>query len=287
MNRINTGWLNGLIGVAIFAGSMPATRLAVQGFSPVFLTGARASIAAVLGLMLLMLLKQPRPARSQIRPLIIVALGVVAGFPLFSALALQSITAARSLIFVALLPLATAVFAVLRAKELPSPKFWLFSLMGSGFVVFFMLNQSDTQGISSGDAYMIAAVIACGLGYAEGAVLSRSLGGWQVICWALIIALPFMLVLSCIYWPAQLDSIPSAAYLGLFYVSVFSMLIGFFFWYKGLALGGIARIGQIQLIQPFLGLMLSAMLLSERISLSMILVSLAVACCVAMAKKYA
>ncbi|AYA01839.1 DMT family transporter [Acinetobacter sp. WCHAc010034] len=287
MNRINTGWLNGLIGVAIFAGSMPATRLAVQGFSPVFLTGARASIAAVLGLMLLMLLKQPRPARSQIRPLIIVALGVVAGFPLFSALALQSITSARSLIFVALLPLATAVFAVLRAKELPSPKFWLFSLMGSGFVVFFMLNQSDTQGISSGDAYMIAAVIACGLGYAEGAVLSRSLGGWQVICWALIIALPFMLILNCIYWPAQLDSIPSAAYLGLFYVSVFSMLIGFFFWYKGLALGGIARIGQIQLIQPFLGLIFSAMLLSERISLSMILVSLAVACCVAMAKKYA
>lgn len=287
MNRINTGWLNGLIGVAIFAGSMPATRLAVQGFSPVFLTGARASIAAVLGLMLLMLLKQPRPARSQIRPLIIVALGVVAGFPLFSALALQSITAARALIFVALLPLATAAFAVLRAKELPSPKFWLFSLMGSGFVVFFMLNQSDTQGISSGDAYMIAAVIACGLGYAEGAVLSRSLGGWQVICWALIIALPFMLALNFIYWPVQLDSIPAAAYFGLFYVSVFSMLIGFFFWYKGLALGGIARIGQIQLIQPFLGLMLSAMLLSERISLSMILVSLAVAGCVAMAKKYA
>lgn len=96
-----------------------------------------------------------------------------------------------------------------------------------------------------------------------------------------------MLILSCVYWPAQLDNIPAAAYCGLFYVSVFSMLIGFFFWYKGLALGGIARIGQIQLIQPFLGLMLSAMLLSERISLSMILVSLAVAGCVAMAKKYA
>lgn len=281
------GWLNGFIGVVIFAGSMPATRVAVQGFSPEFLTGARACIASVLALILLIVLKQPRPAKSKIKSLCIISLGVVIGFPLFTALALQTLTAAHSVIFIALLPLATAFFAVLRAKEVPQNAFWIYACIGSGLVIFFMLNQSGLHGSSIGDAYMIVAVLLCGLGYAEGGVLSRELGSWQVICWALVMALPLMLIISWFYFPQQLNSIPVSAYFGLAYVSLFSMLIGFFFWYKGLASGGIAKIGQIQLIQPFIGLILCALILHEHVSSLMIIVSIAVVVCVVMARKYA
>ena len=286
IKHFQSGWLHGFIGVAIFAGSMPATRVAVQGFSPEFLTGARACIAAVLAFILLCVLKQPKPSIQQMKSLCIVSAGVVIGFPLFTALALQTQTAANSLIFVALLPLATAFFAVLRAKEMPQSSFWLYAGIGSALVIFFMLWQSGTYGVSRSDLYMIIAVLLCGLGYAEGGVLSRTLGGWQVICWALIIAFPLMLPICWLYLPSSFQHIPASAYLGLAYVSIFSMLIGFFFWYKGLALGGIAKIGQIQLVQPFIGLMLCAVLLNEHISLLMIAVSLAVIGCVVMAKKY-
>ena len=287
LNETQQGWINGLIGVVIFAGSMPATRVAVQGFSPEFLTGARACIAAILALILLLVLKQPRPSRQQLKSLCITSLGVVIGFPLFSALALQTETAAHSSIFVALLPIATAFFAVLRAKEMPKRAFWLYACIGSALIIFFMLQQSGLNGISIGDLYMIIAVLLCGLGYAEGGVLSRTLGGWQVICWALVIALPLMIPLFWLYLPSSFHGIPASAYIGLAYVSLFSMLIGFFFWYKGLALGGIAKIGQIQLIQPFIGLVFCAVLLNEHISLVMIVVSLAVVSCVVMAKKHA
>jgi len=196
MKAFHQGWLYGLIGVMIFAGSMPATRIAVQGFSPEFLTGARACIAAVLALILLIALQQPRPSKSQIKSLCITSAGVVIGFPLFTALALQTATAAHSLIFIALLPLATAFFAVLRAKEAPKRAFWIYTCIGSSLVIFFMLNQSGLHYSAAGDSYMAAAVLLCGLGYAEGGVLSRELGGWQVICWALVIALPAMLLIS-------------------------------------------------------------------------------------------
>ena len=287
MKAFHQGWLYGLIGVMIFAGSMPATRIAVQGFSPEFLTGARACIAAVLALILLIALQQPRPSKSQIKSLCITSAGVVIGFPLFTALALQTATAAHSLIFIALLPLATAFFAVLRAKEAPKRAFWIYTCIGSSLVIFFMLNQSGLHYSAAGDSYMAAAVLLCGLGYAEGGVLSRELGGWQVICWALVIALPAMLLISWIYFPQDFSAVPPSAYLGLAYVSLFSMLIGFFFWYKGLALGGIAKVGQIQLIQPFIGLILCALILNEHVTLLMIAVSLAVAACVVMARKYA
>ncbi|MCW8039683.1 MULTISPECIES: DMT family transporter [Acinetobacter] len=287
MKAFHQGWLYGLIGVMIFAGSMPATRIAVQGFSPEFLTGARACIAAVLALILLIALQQPRPSKSQIKSLCITSAGVVIGFPLFTALALQTATAAHSLIFIALLPLATAFFAVLRAKEAPKRAFWIYTCIGSSLVIFFMLNQSGLHYSAAGDSYMAAAVLLCGLGYAEGGVLSRELGGWQVICWALVIALPAMLLISWIYFPQNFSAVPPSAYLGLAYVSLFSMLIGFFFWYKGLALGGIAKVGQIQLIQPFIGLILCALILNEHVTLLMIAVSLAVAACVVMARKYA
>ena len=280
------GWINGFIGVVIFSGSLPATRLAVMEFDPVFLTMIRAAIAGVLGLMLLVLFREQRPARNQWLPLVIVALGVVIGFPLLTALALQYVTSAHSIVFIGLLPLATAVFGVLRGGERPRPVFWLFSILGSVLV----MGYAFAQGLSAapaGDVLMLLAVLVCGLGYAEGAKLSRSLGGWQVICWALVVSLPVVVPLSLILAPASLSGISLPAWLSLGYVALFSMLIGFVFWYRGLAQGGIAAVGQLQLLQPFFGLALAAGLLHEQVSLGMVLVTVAVIGCVAGAKKFA
>ena len=284
-NTSTQGWINGLIGVVIFSGSLPATRLAVMEFDPVFLTMLRATLAALVGLLLLGCFKVKRPAGRQWAALAIVSLGVVIGFPLLTALALQYVTSAHSIVFIGLLPLATAVFGVLRGGERPRPVFWLFSILGSALV----MGYAVAQGLSAapaGDVLMLLAVLVCGLGYAEGATLSRSLGGWQVICWALMVALPVTAALSLILAPPSLTGISLPAWLSLGYVSLFSMLIGFVFWYRGLALGGIAAVGQLQLLQPFFGLALAAGLLHEQVSLGMLLVTLAVIGCVAGAKRF-
>jgi drug/metabolite transporter (DMT)-like permease len=281
-----SGWLNGLIGVVIFSGSLPATRVAVLEFDPVFLTVARATLAAILALCLLLLFREKRPGRHQLVPLTIVAWGVVVGFPLLTALALQYITSAHSIVFVGLLPLATAVFGVLRAGERPRPVFWVFSVLGSLLVVGFAVAQGLTAS-PLGDILMLLAILACGLGYAEGAKLSRTLGGWQVISWALVLALPAMAALTMWQLPDSFASISTPAWFSLGYVSLFSMLIGFVFWYRGLAQGGIAVVGQLQLLQPFFGLALAATLLHEHVSLSMLGVTVAVILCVAGAKKFA
>ena len=280
------GWINGFIGVVIFSGSLPATRLAVMEFNPVFLTMIRAAIAAVLGLLLLGLFREKRPARHQWGPLVIVALGVVIGFPLLTALALQYVTSAHSIVFIGLLPLATAVFGVLRGGERPRTVFWVFSILGSLLVMGYAVAQ-DLSAAPAGDVLMLLAVLVCGLGYAEGAKLSRSLGGWQVICWALVVSLPVVAPLSVMLAPATLTGISLPAWLSLGYVSLFSMLIGFVFWYRGLAQGGIAAVGQLQLLQPFFGLALAAGLLHEQVSLGMLLVTVAVIGCVAGAKQFA
>lgn len=280
------GWINGFIGVVIFSGSLPATRLAVMEFDPVFLTVIRATLAALLAVLLLWVFKEKRPTRQQWLPLAIVSLGVVIGFPLLTAMALQYVTSAHSIVFIGLLPLATAVFAVWRGGERPRPVFWLFSLLGSALVVGYALSQGLTAA-PAGDLLMLLAVLVCGLGYAEGATLSRSLGGWQVICWALVVALPVVAPLSLLLAPSSVSGISLSAWLSLGYVALFSMLIGFVFWYRGLAQGGIAAVGQLQLLQPFFGLALAAGLLHEQVSLGMLLVTLMVIACVAGARRFA
>ena len=280
------GWGSGFLGVLIFSGSLPATRVAVAGFSPLFLTSARALIAAALGALLLVLMRQPRPGRENIRALAVTALGVVVGFPLLTALALQYIPSARSIVFIGLLPLATAVFGVLRGGERPKPLFWLFSCLGSALVAGFAMTHGG-EGSLPGDLLMIGAILLCGLGYAEGAKLSRSLGGWQVISWALLLSAPVMAVIALCVLPPDWHAVPAPAWAGLAYVSVFSMLIGFVFWYRGLALGGIAAVGQLQLLQPFFGLLLASLLLHEEVSGLMALTTLAVVLCVFGARKFA
>jgi drug/metabolite transporter (DMT)-like permease len=286
MEKTTSGWINGFIGVAIFAGSLPATRAAVADFDPIFLTCARASIAALLALALLVTLRQPRPARVHLVPLAMTASGVVVGFPLLTALALRHVTSAHSVVFVGLLPLCTAIFGVIRGGERPRPVFWAFSICGAALIAGYAA-MSSTGGSTEGDLLMLAAIIVCGMGYAEGARLSRILGGWQVISWALVLSLPVMLPTALITRPASFEHVSEAARLGLAYVSVFSMLIGFVFWYRGLAQGGTAAVGQLQLFQPFMGLALAALLLRETVNWTMLIVTLAAVVCVAGSKKYA
>ncbi|WP_018631943.1 DMT family transporter [Neomegalonema perideroedes] len=281
-----TAWRDGFLGMLIFSGSLPATRLAVADLPPLFLTSARAAIAALLGGALLLLTRQPAPDRKDLPALAVTALGVVAGFPLLTALALQRVSAAHSVIFIGLLPLATALFATLRGGERPKPLFWLFSGLGAATVAGFALSQGGS-GSLEGDLLMLAAVLLCGLGYAEGAKLSRRLGGWQAISWALVLSAPPMLALALAASPESWSGIGTPAWLGFAYVSVFSMLIGFVFWYRGLAAGGVARVGQLQLLQPFFGLALAGILLGEPTPWSMFASAGLVAVCVALSKRFA
>jgi drug/metabolite transporter (DMT)-like permease len=286
MNKTTSGWINGFLGVLIFSGSLPATRLAVMDFDPLFLTVCRGSIAGVLAGGLLLLFRQQRPVRSEILPLALVALCVVVGFPLLTGVALQYVTSAHAIIYIGLLPLSTAIFGVLRGGERPKPVFWALSALGSCLVAGFALANGATSS-PIGDGLMLASIIVCGYGYAEGARLSRRLGGWQVISWALLISLPLMLVLSFYKMPESWESIQVSSYLSLAYVSLFSMLIGFVFWYRGLAQGGIAAVGQLQLFQPFFGLLLSALVLHESIGWPIFIVNIGVVLCVTFAKRFA
>lgn len=281
-----SGWINGFIGVVLFSGGLPATKLAVMEMSPTFVTIVRAAVAGILALIVLWLGKEKRPIKKDLVPLLLVSLGCVIGFPLLSALALQYLTSAHSIVFLGMLPLATAIFGVLRGGERPHPVFWLFSIVGSILVIGYAVSQ----GISAspiGDVLMLLAVILCGMGYAEGAKLSKTLGGWQVISWALVLALPIMIPLFFIYFPDDIQNVSFQGWFGLTYISLFSMFIGFIFWYKGLAQGGIATVGQLQLLQPFFGLALAAWLLHEQVSMGMLGVTIGVILCVAGTKKFA
>ncbi|MGY4366470.1 drug/metabolite transporter (DMT)-like permease [Bradyrhizobium sp. LB1.3] len=272
--------------VIIFSGSLPATRVAVGDFSALFLTSARAVIAALIGVVVLGLLRQARPQRKDLVSLAIISIGVVVGFPLLTALALQHITSAHSIVFIGLLPLSTAIFGVLRGGERPQPMFWLFAVLGSATVAGFAFSNDGSASLT-GDLLMVAAIVLCGLGYAEGGALSRRLGGWQVISWALLLALPLMVPIVIWSWPSTWSGVGAPAWIGLAYVSVFSMFVGFIFWYRGLAIGGIARVGQLQQLQPFFGLALAGWLLHEPVAWSMIAATALVVACVFFARRFA
>jgi drug/metabolite transporter (DMT)-like permease len=277
--------VDGLIAVAIFSGSLPATRLALTGFDPLFLTFARGALAALASAVLLMVVRPPVPARRDLPAFGLLSLCVVLGFPLLTALALMRVESAHAVVFIGLLPLATAGFGAVRAGERPSGRFWVFACLGSAIVAGFALRGGLSLELA--DVLMLAAILAGGLGYAEGGRLSRRLGGWPVIAWANVAALPVTLPLAAWFAPPQIVGIPAAAWAGLGYVSLFSMLIGFVFWNRGLARGGIAAVGQLQLLQPFLGLALAALLLGERIEPAMVVAALAVVACVAAARRAA
>jgi drug/metabolite transporter (DMT)-like permease len=270
MNKSSTnalsGYWYGFLGVFIFSMSLPATRLAVESFSPTFVALGRAVVASFFAAIILFVTKQPFPKRDHILNFAIVAAGVVVGFPLLSAWAMNSLPSSHGAIVLGLLPLTTALAGGLRGGERPSIWFWLCAVSGSAIVVAFAVYESGT--LLWADGFLLLSTVSAALGYAEGGVLSRIYGSWQVICWALLLSLPFLVipVAILILRGALNASLPS--WFGFGYVSLFSMFIGFFAWYKGLASGGIARISQIQLLQPFLTIFASALVLSEKISSS-------------------
>lgn len=271
--------LLGFLGVLAFSGSLPATRLAVDGLDPTFVGIGRAVVAGLLAAVLLRATRQPRPSRAQVRRLWLVVAGVVVGFPLFTALALQSLSSAHGAVIVGLLPAATAVMAVVRAGERPSPRFWLASVAGLVAVLAF----AATQGAGlprPADGLVLIAVAFGALGYAEGGALSRELGGWQTICWALVLSLPLITPPAVVAAATGDLSGGPSAWAGFAYVCLFSMFLGFFAWYAGLARGGVARIGQVQLAQPVLTLVWAGLLLGERVGLAEVAAAVAVLACV-------
>ncbi len=278
-------WL-GLIGVAIFSLTLPFTRIAVAELNPAFVAFGRAVVAGVCALALLAWIKAPRPTRQQLRGLVITALGVVVGFPLFSSIAMRYVPAAHGAVVVGLLPLATALFGALRFGERPSKGFWLAALAGSGIVIAFALREGGGS-FHLADFALFAAVVTAAMGYAEGGRLAQTMGGQNVIAWALVVALPVMLPVSVwLGWQYGVTA-SSPAWVAFAYVSLFSMFIGFFFWYKGLALGGIARVGQMQLLQPFMSLLGAAVIAHEALDASNMLFALAVIVVVAIGRRMA
>jgi drug/metabolite transporter (DMT)-like permease len=279
-----TGFGYGFLGVLIFSLTLPATRIAVTGFDPVFVGLGRAIVAAGLSLILLVVTRQTIPPARFLPNFAIVAGGVVIGFPLLSAIAMRDAAASHGAVITGILPLATALCGVWRAGERPSLRFWIFASLGSALVICFAL-LSGGGAMRWADLAMFGAVGAAALGYAEGAVLSHTFGSWQVICWSLILSTPMLLPIVWQHAPANFFAVAPQPMLGFAYVSVFSMFLGFFAWYRGLSLGGIARIGQLQLVQPFFTIFFSVLLVGERLTIETIGFAMGVIACVMLGKR--
>lgn len=275
-SQLGRAMLLGLVGVAMFSLTMPLTRIAVAELDPLFVTFGRAFGAAMLAAAWLAFKRAALPPRSALLPLALVAAGCIVGFPLFTSIALRTLPASHGALLVGVLPLVTALYAALRGFERPSRGFWAMALLGSTLVIAFALVQGGGS-LHMADLLVFAAVASAAVGYAEGGRLSRSMGGPEVISWALLLSAP--VVLPIVLWqglPATED-VGMAAWLSFAYVTAVSMFVGFFFWYRGLALGGVARVGQVQLLQPFLSLLGAALLLGEALTFSNCVFALAVA----------
>lgn len=268
------GLVYGFFGVLAFSFTLPMTRMAVPELGGTFVGLGRAIVAAALAGIVLLATRQRLPDRRHWPGLAIVAGGVVIGFPLCSSIALQWVPATHGAVVVGLMPAATAVMAVIRAGERPPLTFWLACAVGVITVLIFAMAQGAGS-LHPADLLLLAAVTLGALGYAEGGRLSRELGGWRVICWSLLVAAPVLVPPVLVAASGGVSASPSA-WLGFAYVAVFSMFLGFFAWYKGLAIGGVARVGQIQLLQPVMTLAWAALLLGEPVSGATILASLLV-----------
>lgn len=261
------GLIYGFLGVCVFGVTLPATRIAVAEFDPLFVSLGRAALAGLVAIAILAATRSPWPRGPQWAKLAIAAAGVVFGFPVLSTLAMQHAPAGHGAIVLALLPLATAFSSVAFAGERPSPVFWLWSLTGCAAVLAYSALEGAFSGGSLGlaDLLLVAAVASASIGYAQGGALSRDLGGWQVICWALVIALPVTIAALAIVRPPVNLAASLPAWGSFLYVTLASQLFGFFLWNKGLALGGVARVGQVQLLQTFVTLAAAALIVGEAI----------------------
>jgi len=260
------GLLLGFLGVVIFSLSLPMTRVAVQELSPVFVTFGRVALAGLAAVPTLLVMRAPLPRRRDLLPLAAVVGGVVLGFPLFMAFAMRTTDASHGGVVMAVLPLFTAVAAARLGGERPRPTFWACAALGSAAVLAFALISSHV-GLEAGYILLLVASACAALGYAAGAVMARTMPGLAVIAWALVLSLPVAALVSWLDRPADPAAVTAWAWGAFVYVALASQFLGFLFWYKGLALGGIARVGQVQLLQTFLTLGFSAALLGERLDL--------------------
>jgi drug/metabolite transporter (DMT)-like permease len=274
----------GFIGVAIFGGTLPATRLALQGFDPFFVTASRSAIAGICAAAVLVVLRRAAPPRAAWGSLLVGTLGVVLGFPFFMALAMQTVPAAHGGVVLGILPIATAIVAVLITDERPGAAYWLAALAGAVLVVVFALRHG-AGGVETGDLFLLLAVVFAAIGYGFSGRLTALMPGWEIISWSMVISLPFTLVASWLFWPSNLREVALEPWLGLIYVALFSQWIGFFAWNAGISICGISKISQLQLLQPFVTIALAAVVNHEAIDLETVLFAVAVVATVAISAR--
>ncbi|WP_082506888.1 DMT family transporter [Arthrobacter sp. Leaf337] len=278
--RTPSGLWWGLLGVAAFSFTVPFTKIAVTGLSPLFIGSGRAVVASVLAAFALALTRQRLPRGVQWARLAVVAAGVVIGFPLLTSFALTTTPASHGAVVIALLPAATATAAVLRGRERPPLVFWLITGLGALAAIAFAFMQSGGFGqLHSADLLLLGAVVAAAVGYAEGGLLARELGPWQTVSWALVLASPLMAVLTMLSLAQQPPSASPVQWAAFAYLGVVSMFLGFFAWYHGLAIGPMAQVSQIQLVQPVLSICWAGLLLGESLGWTTIIGGLAVILC--------
>ena len=279
-------WL-GLLGVIIFALTLPMTRLAVGSSAdpqlpPVFVTAGRAALAGALSLVVLLVLRAPLPRRQQAGALAVCAFGTVVGFPLFLSLALREVDAMHAAVVTGILPLGTAVVAALYFRQRPSAGFWICALAGCALVLAYAGYKGSGR-LSAADGLLLLAVLSASIGYVAGARLAGEMSAERVICWVLVLSLPLTLPATVATWPMR--PAHTTSWLGLGYVALFSMWLGFFAWYRGLALGGTVRVSQVQLVQPFLALIFAVPVLGETLEIETLVFSLAVIATVFLGRK--
>jgi drug/metabolite transporter (DMT)-like permease len=275
ISRETLGLLLGFLGVVIFGATLPATRAAVVDLAPWFVTTGRAAVAGFIALAVLLLLRRRLPAHALWRDIIIVSLCVCFGFPGLIGLAMQTVPASHGGVVLGILPLGTAICGAIFTGERPSPAYWICGIIGALLVVAFALRESDVT-LTIGDIYLFLSVIAASIGYAFSGKLSREMPGWEVISWALVIALPMTIPLAIWLMPADPLAVRNSAWIGFAYAALMSMYLGFFPWNAGLAMGGVARVSQVQLLQTFVTLIVAAIFLEERIDAVTIVFAVAV-----------
>jgi len=266
--RSRLGVALGVAGVVMFGGTLPATRLVVAQLDPLFLTAARATIAGCAGLVFLLIARKPLPPRDLWPEIVLGGLCTVVGFPVCMALAMMSVPAAHGGVVLGFLPLATAGAAALVARERPSAGFWLASLAGAAIVIGFVLRQNHMQWFAAGDLYLFATVIAGAFGYTLSGRTSMRMPGWEVVSWQVAMLLPFSACAAFLLWPRDLGAVSPQVWAGLAYVGLVSQFFAFFVFNAAMAMAGVARIGQLMLLQPFVIVVLAALINSEPLRLT-------------------
>jgi drug/metabolite transporter (DMT)-like permease len=283
-SRERFGLLLGFIGMVIFGGTLPATRIAVAEIDPIALTAMRTAIAGLCSLALLLVLRRPLPPRALWRQLVIAMLCVAVFFPLLMSMGMQRVDASHGGVVLGVLPIATALVAVAITHERPGPLFWIASVAGAALVIAFSLRQGGGT-FSAGDLLLFGAVAVSAIGYAFSGRLTSHMPGWEVISWILVIGLPLSIPAAALTMPQDAGQIALKPWLGLLYVALFSQWIGFFAWNAGLAMGGIARVSQVQLLQPFVTFALASFFNDETITLQILLFAAAVVVTVAISTR--